>query len=72
MKNTYQTSLPKQPYNPQYNSTSTRCMSSIKPPQNNNQVILKPMAPPKQLTVHSALFSITWGRATTKVLFEKC
>jgi hypothetical protein len=53
MKNPYQTSLPKQSYNPQYNSTSTRCMSVVKPPQNNNQAILKPMAPPKQLTVKS-------------------
>lgn len=47
----HQGSLPKTAVNPQYNSTSTRCISVAKPPQNNNQIILKPIAPPKQLTV---------------------
>ena len=46
----YQTSLSKTNH-PNNNPPTNRCMSVAKPSQNTNQVILKPLAPPKPLTV---------------------
>jgi hypothetical protein len=61
----YQPSLSKNNNN-NYNPVSTRCMSVAKPPQNSNQVVLKPIAPPKQLTVPTKPLSTISARATTK------
>ena len=73
-KNPYhQVSLPK-PINPAYNTNSTRCMSVSKPDLTKTPLLtpipIKPMVPPKQLTVSLRLVSTTSGRATTKASCE--
>lgn len=62
-KNPYQASLPKT-VNGQYNAISTRCISVAKP--STGQHLLKPIVPPKQLTVLLEASSTTSARATTK------
>jgi hypothetical protein len=68
----YQSSLPKTPATQPYNSTSTRCISVAKPPQNSHQIVLKPIALPKQLTVSIRPLSTSSERATTKDWCGEC
>lgn len=70
IKNPYhQVSLPKTT-NPAYNTNSTRCMSVSKPEIAKTPLLtpipIKPMVPPKQLTVPFFLASTTSARETTR------